>query len=340
MAPLPEALHNWFAKQCPWAAQNLQAEPIPQDGSPRRFWRIKGHNLILMHSPHNFQENLAWLNIGRHLLAAGLPTPNVLACLPQAGMFAMEDLGELSVQQAVTNADGDHASLASIYQPIMDMLAKLQGTAETGFDLSWCFDGPRLDEAFLRQREMGYFHQQVVRRYQLPETPALPAELDLIAKHAAGAQPWGITHRDMQSRNLVLSRHGALGLVDFQGARLGPAQYDLVSLLNDPYVNLPLALREKMLRYYLRRLRNYRDFDEEQFMTDLPWVALSRNLQALAAYALLSGEKNKPHFKRYMQPAAVNLANLLACGALQKKLPALHTIAQALLTQTRKTLPH
>src|SRR6185437_14439002 len=50
-------------------------------------------------------------------------------------------------------------------------------------------------------------------------------------------QPKFVCHRDYHSRNLML-KLGRIYVIDFQDARLGPIQYDLVSLVHDSYVNL------------------------------------------------------------------------------------------------------
>jgi aminoglycoside/choline kinase family phosphotransferase len=42
-------------------------------------------------------------------------------------------------------------------------------------------------------------------------------------------------HRDFQSQNII-ARSGHAYLIDFQGMRPGLAEYDLASLLFDPYV--------------------------------------------------------------------------------------------------------
>ena len=55
-----------------------------------------------------------------------------------------------------------------------------------------------------------------------------------IAEVLAG-QPRVFVHRDYHSRNLMVD--GArLGVIDFQDALMGPATYDLASLLRDAYI--------------------------------------------------------------------------------------------------------
>ena len=43
---------------------------------------------------------------------------------------------------------------------------------------------------------------------------------------------------------------GVMRVIDFQDARMGPIQYDLVSLLKDSYVNLNENSQSIILEYY------------------------------------------------------------------------------------------
>src|SRR5690606_17762025 len=52
-------------------------------------------------------------------------------------------------------------------------------------------------------------------------------------------QPQLLVHRDYHSRNLLICDAGSMGVIDFQGAVVGPFAYDLVSLLRDCYIRWP-----------------------------------------------------------------------------------------------------
>src|SRR5207249_928400 len=82
--------------------------------------------------------------------------------------------------------------------------------------------------------------------------PAERAQLDQIFKSLSAQlalAPRGFTHRDYQSRNLMV-KNGELVMIDFQDALLGPRQYDLVALLRDSYVELDRPFIEQMLAEY------------------------------------------------------------------------------------------
>lgn len=67
--------------------------------------------------------------------------------------------------------------------------------------------------------------------------------------------PKTIIHRDFQSQNIMVTK-GVPRLIDYQGARMGPPAYDVVSILWDPYSRLDQKTRENLLDYYISRMRH------------------------------------------------------------------------------------
>lgn len=107
-------------------------------------------------------------------------------------------------------------------------------------------------------------------------------------------------------------RDGGLGFLDFQGARLGPLQYDLASLLLDPYVELDRGVQEELTAYYLRRIQERMPLDARAFRDLYPLVALHRNMQVLGAFAFLIRGRGKEFYVRYIPPALKSLRTLLS----------------------------
>ena len=64
------------------------------------------------------------------------------------------------------------------------------------------------------------------------EAAELKTELNYVAAELAAA-PRVLCHRDFHTANLMLDSKNRLRVVDHQDARMGPASYDLVSLLLD-----------------------------------------------------------------------------------------------------------
>ena len=82
---------------------------------------------------------------------------------------------------------------------------------------------------------------------------SLQKDFERLADGALTGAVTGLMHRDFQSRNIMLRGKDPF-IIDFQGARKGPIQYDLASLLIDPYVGLSESLQEELFEYALDRL--------------------------------------------------------------------------------------
>jgi aminoglycoside/choline kinase family phosphotransferase len=324
---MPELRHNQIAEwaRAHWPGDDpgpMQTEQVAADGSVRLFLRLQagGKSLVALCNPDNPAENRAWHYLAGHLAKLGLPVAQVLAADQSQGLFLMQDLGRGSLQDTVLAASTPQ-EIAAVYEPVLAMLARLQAKGADDFDASVCFDGKELSPEFLLQREAGYFLEEFVlgacglAAGQLPG--GLKEDLAELCQRAGLAQPQGLVHRDFQSRNIIYER-GRLGLVDFQGARLGPAQYDLASLLHDPYVDLPMELRHGLKSRYMELRAAEGPFDPDGFEAGWPYVSASRVMQALGAYAFLTRRRGRAHFAAYIAPALATLRHLCGESALRK----------------------
>ena len=115
---------------------------------------------------------------------------------------------------------------------------------------------------------------------------------------ALDALPRGFTHRDYQSRNLMLLPGDDLVVIDFQDALQGPRQYDLVALLRDSYVELPIDFVERMVRRYLARLveEGGPRLDEGAFLADFHLLTVQRKLKDAGRFVFIDRVKGNPSF--------------------------------------------
>jgi Ser/Thr protein kinase RdoA (MazF antagonist) len=150
---------------------------------------------------------------------------------------------------------------------------------------------------------------------EMPE--AAESELKRVAEMLEG-EPKALVHRDFQSTN-VLWKDGELRFIDFQGMRLGPAAYDLASLLYDPYVTFTEGERRALAALYAKKC------GRPEIEKVLPFAAVQRLVQCLGAYGRLASVC-QPQFGKYVLPALQNLlaaadeAGLDAVGALAEDL--------------------
>ncbi|PYK34287.1 MAG: hypothetical protein DME58_03190 [Verrucomicrobia bacterium] len=173
----------------------------------------------------------------------------------------------------------------------------------------------RVPDSELYLWEQNYFFENCLGRLfkiektklsQLESLPALQEIADRLASF-----PRVLVHRDFQSQNIII-RNGQAHLIDFQGMRPGLAEYDLASLLYDPYVDLPESERAELTAYY-------RDHQDENgiaingdFDLKLRLCAIQRLMQALGAYGFLGLVKGHKHFLNHVAAAMQSLQRTVA----------------------------
>jgi aminoglycoside/choline kinase family phosphotransferase len=302
-----------------------QIQPLAGDGSDRRFFRVPGApSLVLLYQPAppggEVTENDAHFRIGRHLRAKGVPVPEIYAYCREEGWMLMEDVGDLSLAEAVAGAQSAGQVLA-FYRLALKILLHQQLEGAAGFDPAWCFDTPAVTRPFLLERECHYFVGAFLQGYLGLRVSAADLSPDferLLAGLRLEESPVFL-HRDFQSKNLFVQGED-IRVLDFQGARLGPLGYDLAALLIDPYVNLDPAVEEELLGFYQNRLAERRSFHRRDFREQYDRLALCRNLQILGAYGFLTRVKGKSQFARYIPAALAGLRRRLVArpGALPR----------------------
>jgi hypothetical protein len=111
--------------------------------------------------------------------------------------------------------------------------------------------------------------------------------------------------------------------LDYQGGRRGALQYDIASLLYDGKADLPPALRQELLDYYLEQLGKHIDVKRDAFMEHYYAYVYVRILQALGAYGFRGFYERKAHFLQSVPYALKNIEWLAANVKLPVALPAL-----------------
>jgi len=110
------------------------------------------------------------------------------------------------------------------------------------------------------------------------------------------------THRDYHSRNIMIQNQ-TLTVIDFQDARMGPCQYDLVSLLKDSYIILEESIREELLEFYLNRMeQNGKKIIRGPFYKVFDWMSVQRNLKAIGTFAYQYEILGNDSYLQYIDP--------------------------------------
>jgi aminoglycoside/choline kinase family phosphotransferase len=311
-----KAFIRLFLKEHGEDPASFEMNAIPADGSRRRFWRIiTGSSeltyVAMINDPVDGlarRENFAYLMIGRHLHGKGLPLPRIHVSHMEKGWFIMEDFGTVNLQHMAASA----ADRVPIYERIAELLFHFQIEGAKGFSPSWTCQTERYDTFVMRRYESEYFRDAFLCNYLglKKEWPELEWPFTYLAEKASLADPRFFLHRDFQSRNIMVMKN-RIGVLDWQGARLGPLAYDLASLLIDPYTKLSDEERGRVFRRYVELMGETFPDEVERFKVYYPYLALQRNLQILGAFSFLTQIRKKAHFRAYIAPALNTLNQLL-----------------------------
>ncbi len=306
-------------QETPWMAHAL-----PARGSGRRFFRIEGRrrSFILVRDAGERAENRLYPGHARFLKRLGLPVPGLMAASvadePRFEIFS--DGGMRSLGDVVQ--DGGWKAATPWYDRVVDTLVHWHqrgGAAarRSRLELERAF-GPEV---------YGYEHRLFLDEFARGRCgcgdealAALRQELERASGHLLKIPPV-LVHRDLQSSNILCSAHGPVW-IDFQGMRMGPAMYDLASLLYDPYVEMPAEWRARWARRYARRAG-----DRRAQVDRLPWAAVQRLTQALGAFARLSRGPAQAQFERHI-PAGLRMLSQ-ALDELGEPMPALRALMES-----------
>ena len=325
---------------------DLRCQPIPGDGSKRLFWRVhlpqvRMTYIAMENAPEDDfskRENFAYLMIGGHLRKKGIPVPRIYAWDLDHGRFLMEDLGETNLQNRCSQG-GDSFLL---YEQVVEILLRLQTEGVEDFDTGWTCQTERYDRFAMRRYESDYFREAFLINYLKIKAnwSDLQRSFEYLAEVASKAESDFLLHRDFQSRNIIVSgteggsADSSIGIIDWQGARLGPLGYDLASLLLDPYTQLSSQQRAHAYEVYVQLLKNSRPGRIDSFEKYYPYLAIQRNLQILGAFAFLTQVRGKVFFEAYIAPALESLTRLLG-ELMDPRLKTLHQVVKDLPSSPR-----
>lgn len=300
-----------------WADEGLRTlgvsgaiawRPLPAEASHRRFYRAafsagaRGFtgsasttSAILMTSPPALEQNVAFERMAGLFRSAGLGVPDLLAAHRDAGWYLQEDLGERHFAD-VYGSEKEAAALAGS----IDSLLRLQRVADPAIAP---YTRSRLTD------ELGIFSEWFVSGFldEQSSRALVEAVFPLLVENAA-TQPQCCIHRDWHCRNLLFTHAGAVGIVDFQDALIGPACYDLASLLRDCYHAFP----ETTIAHWRGEWHARAGFDIDPGL--LPNVfdltAVQRQLKAIGIFARLKLRDDKDTHLRWIMPVLERLITI------------------------------
>lgn len=300
------------------AGLEITVEPLKGDGSDRVWRRLKSGDRSLILVDHGIRngegtvEADAFIAIGTHLREKGVPVPEIVAHDAFSGLVFLEDLGDTHFETHIRQLKNQEDA-ASALRRVIDIIIHMNQRGGEGFRDNFTWQTSCYDKALILEKECRYFVEAFLNGYLGLHIPFshFADEFDLLAEKALQKGIVGFMHRDMQSRNIMV-KEGRFYLIDFQGGRRGPLQYDIASLINDPYMNLPFPVRRSLSEYAALQTLKKTGVSVDHFMEGYGYLSLTRSLQILGAFGFLSKVKGKSWFESHIPAALSSLRKILA----------------------------
>jgi N-acetylmuramate 1-kinase len=284
-----------FLAQSGW--RGAEAVPLAGDASFRRYLRVKLGEArgMLMDAPPPKEDVRPFLAIGRWLEERGFSVPRALAVDDAAGFLLLEDLGDAVFSRLLDAGEPP----APLYAAAIDLLLLLHHFAPPAFV-------PEYDDARILEES------RILLDWYIPTLTGAAAAPELYEEYAMhwrialpltreGGETRVLVHRDYFADNLMWlpERRGVarVGLLDFQDAVVGPAAYDLVSLLQDSRRALPDDLVEAMLSRYMDGAAIA---DRTAFRTAWTVLGAQRNARIVGLWPRLWRRDGKARYLRFM----------------------------------------
>lgn len=285
--------------------------PLAGDASSRRYYRVVSGQeawVLMSWDPFKDDGHYPFLSVRDHFAKHGVAVPQVVGKMPELGLVLLEDLGDLTLERKFWENQSQQVALP-FYRQAIDELIKIHYNAT--FDRTDCtafkieFDVDKL------LWEMNYGREHLLVKLCGVEFSEIEKrELDKIFLKICTylhQQPKFIAHRDYHSRNVML-KHGKARVIDFQDARLGPIQYDLVSLLRDSYVNMEESIAHELIGYYFDRRKQVQapspleDLSLEKFMRTYEIQTIQRCFKACGSFASFHNLRGDTRYLKYLKP--------------------------------------
>ena len=296
------------------------------------------------------KENNAFIKIAQQFENQGINAPKVLAVSDDLLCYLQTDLGDKNLFDEIGQgrASGIFSDYEKqLLHKTISYLPDIQFKIAQNFDFSVCFPQPEFDRRNIFF-DLNYFKYNFLKFLGI-EFDEIELEKDfeklseILLQHSDTET---FMYRDFQSRNIIL-KEGEPYFIDFQGGRKGAIYYDVASFLWQAKANFPDQLRNELIDTYLKNLSRHCGLNyshsvvsnspplegsgevqspestchcgldpqspeyKQNFLKNLRYFVLFRQLQTLGAYGFRGIFEQKQHFLQSIPFALENIKKLL-----------------------------
>lgn len=270
-----------------------QAERVllAADASFRHYDRLtqNGQTIILMDAPEP-ENPKQFVMIDELLIQANLSVPKVYATDYDNGFVLLEDFGDDTFTRLITNGHNE----SDLYYQATNALVQLQKNIQSDLSQLPIYNEDKMLEEVsllplwfvkyvvginLSSKEINEFTQiwqKIIQKIQ-----KVPKTLVLLDYHID---------------NIMITKGGKCGFLDFQDARFGPVFYDLISLIEDARHPVSPKIQQQAIEYFLKAFPQYCDF----YHQTAPLIAAQRHTKVIGIFIRLCVRDGKDRYLKFI----------------------------------------
>lgn len=324
-------MSNSFSFLKGFFSEPYSLQPLDGDAGHRNYYRAslpESKQTFILVNDHEIsasKESHSFFVLQKYFYKNKIAVPKVVKIFEKENCALLEDLGKLSLQQSHIVSPENSFEL---YQQSIELLHKMHSLPLDRFPFSkktlnaqkmvdevrWAIENIQKcfskDAIAQTSSSKNNFQRQPLKK----ENPLFEVDLSTLLQEV---KSWGATlttppclvHRDYHSKNIMV-KNKKVYTIDFQDSVIGSQFYDIVSLVEDPYVDLDFAIKERLKKYFFdsTSILSHTSYSYEEFKQAYIPHAVQRLLKACGSFASF---KNISNNKDYLKHIPICFKNIL-----------------------------
>lgn len=294
-----------------------EVEKLTGDASTRRYYRIETDRddyVVCLADPILEGKNTSpFVQVHKALSDNNVRVPIIHDCILEKGYMLEEDLGDITLLHRLAEIESANEEL-ELYKKSVDELLKIHAIDPEKYSTE-VFTKLAFDEEKL-MGEVLFSIKFFIKRYlgkelTLNDEATIVSGFLDICRNIEG-QHRVLTHRDYHSRNIMIKDEEQI-IIDFQDARMGIPQYDLVSLVEDCYYELDRNNAEAIKRYYWDNCLSREQFNNDygSFLHYYDLMAMQRIFKAIGSFGFIYAGREDIRYVKYIGYGIEKLRSIL-----------------------------
>ena len=281
---------------------NFKIKKISGDASFREFYRVKKGkktSIIVQTKKEKFKNLITYVVINKVLKENNINAPVLLSSHLKDNVIEISDLGKKSFYDLIKKKKNKFTD----YKRLINVLLKLQNikVKKNYYFQNYQVKLPLYSINNLHKESDLFFDwylKQFIKGSKIQIIKkTLKKELNFIYKKLYFKNNTFV-HRDFHASNIMVNKK-KIGLIDSQDAIIGNPLYDLVSLIDDVRIKLPVNLQNRLFNFYYSKSK-FKKMEINKLKNDFDILSVQRNLKILGIFVRLYKRDGKSRYLKYL----------------------------------------